>query len=588
MGSCGLLVASPAPSRAPWREGGPSLSPWRRSRRHAPDKAPIASAHKEVVHMSYAKFRPASILAGAFCALVLLAATAANADAAASCNGLISATLPLPADASSLTIDSAVLVAATPDLPEHCQVNGHLDTEINFLMRLPTVWNRKVLMSGNSGFAGGFDTLNPALEDGLVRQYAVVGTDTGHDEGATGGAEALLDRPDRIANLQYRSVHLVALTAKEIVRAYYGGGPRHSYFEGCSRGGIQAMKEVQQYPDDFDGVIAGAPGFSSGGFRLWNSRALFPAGPSDGVLPPDKVSLLSSLVLKMCDRLDGVVDGIVDDPRRCAFSPKANLPRCKGDVDGPNCFTSPQVTALEKIHQGPRSHGKLLGTPFYFSGVEGFSYGDTGLGVGFLDFSYYDSGFPGFPDLYPDLFDIGIPSFAYWLESEALQNIVFSDPSYLLQNFDYENPADVAAYTNALAPQWASSPNLSKFKRRGGKLIEWHGWGDPNINPMGTVDFYNAGASALGGVGNLRTFDRLFMVPGTSHCGGGPGPWDFDPLSTLEQWVEQDKAPEFIVGTNPDTNLGRPICAYPDVARLKSPSLDPTQASSFACVKDKD
>lgn len=536
--------------------------------------------------MRLQKFNIAAILPTTVLTLLLLAPTGALADAAGTCLGLLSARLHPPADSSSLTIDSSILIAGTGGLPEHCQVNGHLDTEINFLMKLPTAWGGKILMLGNSGFAGYI----PDLTTGLARQYAVVGTDTGHSGGSTGGAEALLNRPDRIANLQYRSVHLVALAAREIVRSYYGADASHSYFQGCSRGGVQAMLEVQKYPDDFDGVIAGAPGFPGGGFRLWNMRALFPGGPDTGVLPSQKVALLSQLVLNKCDGLDGVVDGIVDDPRVCDLSPRGDLPRCPRDVDGSNCFTHAQLTALAEIHQGPHSRGQSIGPRFFFSGVEGYSYGDVyGIGVDLLNFSENESGYPGVPALYPDYYDVGIPSLDYWLESETLKYIVFSDPSYLLQNFDYDNRADVAAYVNALKPQFTSSPDLSAFARRGGKLVEWHGWGDSVINPMGTVQFYEAGANVIGGLDRVKSFDRLFMVPGVSHCGqGGPGPYSFDPLSALEQWVEAGKAPDALAGTNPDSGLSRPICAYPNVARLKNPSLNPNLASSFACVAVED
>lgn len=529
--------------------------------------------------------RPSRFLTPVLGALLTALPMGLLADAGASCTALLSVQLALPGDAQSLTIDASVLVPDDGTLPEHCQVNGHIDAEINFLMKLPTTWNGKILMSGNSAFAGSFDSLNPWVDDGLVRSYAVIGTDTGH----SGGPEELLNRPDRIANLQYRSVHLVALTAKELAAAYYGAGASHSYFEGCSRGGIQAMKEAADYPEDFDGIIAGAPGFPSGGFRLWNMRALFPNGPSSGVLPGEKVALLASLTLQKCDGLDGLVDGLVDDPRKCNLSPDDDLPKCKHDVDHPDCFTRAQIQALSRIHGGPRSNGQRLGTKFFFSGVEGFDYGDAfGVGVDILDFSYWASGFPGVPDLYPDFIDVGIPSVTYWLESETLQNITFSDPGYLLQQFDYDDSSSVAAYQSSLASQFASSPDLSAFRNRGGKLIQWHGWGDPNINAMGSVTFYKAGANAVGGINKMKTFDRLFMVPGTSHCGGGPGPWNFDPLIYLEQWVEQSIAPDSLVGSNPDSGMTRPICAYPNVARLKNPSLDPNVASNFKCVKGDD
>jgi hypothetical protein len=525
---------------------------------------------------------PGAGLSAALFSLALLAPVGALADGAQSCGDLVTTRLRPPADAANLTIDSAVVVAAATEVPEHCLVSGHLDTEINFVMKLPTAWNGKVMMRGNFAFAGYI----PYLDDLLALDYAVVGTDTGHSQGDTGGAEALLNRPDRTANFQYRAVHLVALTAKQVARTYYHSAPRHSYFTGCSNGGRQAMVEVQRYPDDFDGVIAGAPGLPNGGFRLWNMRALFPGGPDTAALPSPKVALLGQLVLEKCDALDGLLDGIVDDPRACRFAPKDDLPRCAHDVDGPDCFTRAQVTALAKIHQGSQGHGKQLGPPFFFSGVEGYSYGDAyGISVDLLNFSETSSGYPGVPALFPDYWDVGIPSQDYWLESEFLRNIAFGDPSYLLQSFNFDRPSDLATYFGALQPQLPTSPDLSAFARRGGKLIEWHGWGDSVNNAMATLQFYEAGAEAVGGLYRARSFDRLFLVPGVAHCGqGGQGPYAFDPLPALEQWVEAGKAPNVLAGTNPDTGLSRPICAYPKVARLKDPSLDPALASSFACV----
>jgi hypothetical protein len=524
---------------------------------------------------------PGAGLSAALLSLTLLAPAGALADGVHSCGDLVTAEMRPPDDARNLTIDSAVVVAGAAAVPEHCLVQGHLDTEINFVMKLPTAWNGKVLMRGNFAFAGYI----PYLDDLLAMKYAVVGTDTGHSRGDTGGAEALLNRPDRIANFQYRAVHLVALTARQVAKTYYHSTPRHSYFTGCSGGGRQAMLEVQKYPDDFDGVIAGAPGLPNGGFRLWNMRALFPGGPATDVLPSPKVALLSQLVLEKCDGLDGMVDGIVDDPRACNFSPKDDLPRCVNDVDGPDCFTRAQVAALAKIHHGPQSQRRSLGPPFFFSGVEGYSYGDVyGIGVDLLDFSETSSGYPGVPALFPDYWDVGIPSQDYWLEAEFLRNIAFGDPSYLLQSFNFDRPSDLATYLGALQPQLPTSPDLSAFARRGGKLIEWQGWGDSVNTPMATVQFYEAGAKAVGGVDRAKSFDRLFMVPGTAHCGDGPGPWSFDPLPALEQWVEAGKVPNALTGTNPDSGLSRPICAYPKVARLKDPSLDPGLASSFACV----
>jgi feruloyl esterase len=487
--------------------------------------------------------------------------------------------LPVPKGASSITIGSTSLAAATPGVPEYCLVAGTIDRDINFNVGLPTSWNGKLMMEGNGGFAGSIPTW--AIDYYVGYQYAVVGTDMGQ----TGNPADLLNRPDRVANLEYRSTHLVAVAAKSVIRAYYGAAPSHAYFEGCSRGGSQGMDEASRYPDDFDGIIAGAPALQSGGTRIWNEQAVFPGGPSNAVyITTAKVTLLSQAVISKCDKLDGVADGIVAEPRACNFTPKVDLPRCRSDVDGPNCFTKAQVTALQKIHEGPKSNGQSIGVPYYFSGNEGYDYGPTGTGEDDLDYADNVTGYPGNAFLFPDLFDVGIPSYNYWTETQYLRYVVFNDPSYLLQNFDFNNPQDVRRYTRALAPQYPASPDLSEFGNRGGKLIMWHGLADSLINSEMSRTFYEAGAAALGGYKNIKGFDRLFLVPGTLHCGGGPGPWSFNPVPALEHWVENGQAPKSIVGVAPDSNTSQPICAYPKQARLRSPSADPAAADSYQCV----
>jgi len=292
--------------------------------------------------------------------------------------------------------------------------------------------------------------------------------------------------------------------------------------------------------------------------------------------------------VERCDALDGVVDGIVADPRLCDFSPLRDLPPCKNDVDKAGCFTQAQIAALEKVHKGPSSNGQKLGAEFFFSGVESYrgpSPEKSMLGQPhLLEFSWNVSGFPGDPRLYPDLYGPGLPSAHYSTGSNWLRFIVFGDSQYLLENFDFNSTSDVSTYFNATAPQLPSSPDLSAFRARGGKLIEYHGWGESNVNPAATVEFYEASAAVMGSIDRLKTFDRLFMVPGMTHCGGGPGAWAFDPLPILERWVEQGQAPDSIVGSNPDTGVTRPICAYPNVARLIRPGLDPSLASNFRCI----
>ena len=505
---------------------------------------------------------------------------AAFASPSSQCSNFVSVKLPVPNGASSLTTDSTTLVAATADVPEHCLVVGHIDADINFNVELPTAWNGKMIMEGNSAFGGNIPS--DALDYYVGLKYAAAGTDMGQ----TGDPADLLNRPDRIANFQYRSTHLVALAAKEVTRAYYGTRANHAYFEGCSRGGAQAMVEASRFPDDFDGIIAGAPALASGGARVWNEQAVFPGGPSNGgLITSAKVALLSKVVIQRCDKLDGVADGVVEDPRICNFSPKDDLPRCKKSVDGPDCFTAAQIAALQKIHEGPKSNGHSIGAPYYFSGNEGYNYGDAfGVGEDILDYAYNVSGFPENPLLFPDFFDVGIPTFSYYLEASNLRYIVFSDPNYALQDFNFNSASDVFRYAQALSSQYPATADLSNYGKKGGKLIMWHGLADSLINSEMSREFYEAGAAALGGYQRLKTFDRLFLAPGTLHCGGGPGPWAFDPVPALEQWVEHGQAPKSIVGFAPDSNTSQPICAYPKQARLIGASANPADADSYRCV----
>ena len=223
--------------------------------------------------------------------------------------------------------------------------------------------------------------------------------------------------------------------------------------------------------------------------------------------------------------------------------------------------------------------------PYHFSGNEGYNYGDAfGVGEDILEYSYNVSGFPENPILFPDLFDVGIPSYNYWTESMYLRYVLFNDPDYLLQNFNFNSRSDVARYFQGLSPQYPASPDLSAYGRRGGKLIMWHGLSDSLLNSEMSREFYEAGAAAVGGYKNLKSFDRLFLSPGTLHCGGGPGPWAFDPVPALEQWVENGQAPKSLPGYAPDTDTTQPVCAYPKQARLKNPTADPGVAESYVCA----
>jgi pimeloyl-ACP methyl ester carboxylesterase len=540
--------------------------------------------------------------------LFTLAPSQVRADAVRDCGRLQSTNFAPPGDAVTLTIDSATLVAAADGLPQYCEVVGHIDRGrvlytsgspyegIGFKVKLPAAssWNRKLLMSGGFNSAGSFDDVGPDLSFGLGRGYATVATDAGHDGedlvNLYNRADGSAVSAEKLRNNAHRGVHLTALSAGTLIWAFYGRPAVHSYFEGCSRGGIQAMMAAGTYPDDFDGVVAISPGVLTGlghEDRVWNSRAMFPGGPSDQVLPDAKVPLLASAVLAKCDALDGMVDGVVDDPRACAFSPSKDLPACPKDIDGPLCFTNRERAALEKVHQGATRNGLRFTSNYIFAGNEDF-----------FGFDWFISGHEQIADGGgPDAFGPGMPTYEY--TQQVSMRFAYNDAAYLLQNFDF-NSASASVFLDVIRIQYPRNPDLSAFAKRDGKLIIQHGWSDTIMPSNATIDYYEQMAAAMGGMSPLKKSARLFMSPGGDHCGGGLGPFisifgygvgggGDSHLAALEDWVEQGKAPNAIIAANPGylsslTSVSRPICAYPTIAKLIRPSLDPNVASSFHCV----
>lgn len=508
------------------------------------------------------------------CAASLPAAPQQSASQQTRCEDLVHLALP------NIVIKSATEIPAGPfhvptaapdarpaQLPQFCRVIGYVKPELNFEVWLPARWNRKYLAIGNGGLAGRL--VYNGMLDPLRRGYATSSTDTGHSADGIPGAWAE-GHMERVVNLWERGVHQMAMAAKLVIHSYYGSAPAHSYFSGCSAGGQQAMTEVQKYPADFDGVIAGDPAnwqtrhYTAG--HIWIAQAM----DGDGYLPAAKIPVLAGAVNLACDALDGIRDGVLNDPRRCHFNP-AEL-ECKSG-DEPTCLTGAQVEAVRKIWGGLRdADGQRL-----YPGIEPGGEDGPGGWVAWITGMQPGGG---------EHSGLGLPVMRY---------IIFDNPEWNVRSFRFFSAPGTESDLEYVEDKLgritdAIDPDLRPFRSHGGKLIQYHGWSDPDIPPMNSVNYFESVVHTVGGVrpGALRDtkdFYRLFMVPGMQHCQGGPGPSRFDTLSALEQWVEQDKAPDEMIAahiTNGRTDRTRPLCAYPMEAKYKgSGSTD--EAANFTC-----
>jgi feruloyl esterase len=468
---------------------------------------------------------------------------------------------------SEVKIESATLAPANAKTPENCDVRGTIWPEAKFALKLPTAWNRRFQMVGNGGTAGVLSIA--AVDNGVSKGYATVSTDTGHDAAKEPLATFARRGPDnpnadrKVIDFGYMAVHETAVLAKKIIKAYYGESPRYSYWVGCSTGGRQGMNEAQRFPEDFDGLVIGAPGLNGTGSnmrRIWN--AVVQLGP--GAIAVEKLPVLAAAVYKKCDGVDGLEDGLIDDPRKCAFDPARDLQRCAGDTDSATCFTGAQMEALKKIYRGvTNSSGKVIfpGTPL---GAEIAAQGKSGWEQ-----------------------DIAGPSKVSLPRSESYMQNMYLDPApgpswkYAMYNFDTDPPKMLkpSAKINA------TNPDLRPLKQRGGKIIHYHGWADPMLTAFMSVDYYETALRTMGEK-ETKEFYRLFLIPGMFHCSGGVGCGTVDWLTPMVDWVEKGTAPEKLIGAHVEqgvTKRTRPLCPYPQVARYKGAgSID--DAGNFNCV----
>ena len=504
-----------------------------------------------------------SVVGVVFLGVVLAILTFSGSPAiAASCESLKSLSQP------NTTITSAQNVAAgeflppaaggpatgaSPysKLPAFCRVAATLrpssDSDIKIEVWLPVSgWNGKLQSVGNGGWAGVISYA--ALARGLADSYATVSTDTGHT-GNTGSFA--LGHPEKMIDFGYRSVHEMTVAAKAIIAAYYGSGPRISYWNGCSTGGRQGLTEAQRYPADYDAIIAGAPAINRMHIYVWSLWVAQAAQESEsGYIPPSKYAMIHKAVVEACDAVDGLKDGLIGDPRRCRFDPKELL--CKG-ADGPSCLTSQQVEVARRIYSAVKN--SRTGQEIY-PGLEPGSEMGWGIHAGPEPLSYATDGF---------------------------KYVVFSNPDWDFRRLNLDSDVAHADKVDNGTTS-AMNPNLKEFLAHGGKLLMYHGWSDPQVSPVNTVNYYT---SVLKTMGTAATADsiRLFMLPGMGHCGGGDGPNTFDAMGTLAQWFEKGQAPNQMIASHSSNGVAdrtRPICAYPQVAAYRgSGSID--DAANFAC-----
>jgi feruloyl esterase len=525
--------------------------------------------------------------------LTALIGIGATPAAAATCTNLKNLMLPDTAITAAEPIPAATPTTpyTAPDgevftnLPAFCRVAATLtptsDSNIKIEVWMPfSTWNGRYLGTGNGG--GGGTIRYVTLGHFLPLNYAVANT----DQGTSGGSGKVLSgHPEKQIDQATRSTNLMTVRSKQIIEAFYGELPRYSYFEGCSGGGGQALHEALQFPGDYDGIVAGAPFMNAthmSAGHIWNSAAF--DGQATITLP--QANMITAAVVKQCTGKDGGLrsDNFLTDPRDCHWDPAA-LQCTDGPSDAATCLTVPQVTALRKFYQGPinpRTGKRIL--------------------AGRVRGSESNNGYPA------SIATLGpAQPFQYW--------VLGNDFDWRMFDFD----RDMAAIDLALAARVnANSAELEEFESHGGKLILAHGFADPQVPTLNTVDYYERLISSQMHQGRrseeersealrrTQEFARLFLFPGVSHCfsGAGPDTAEGDPLPAsrihdaitwlaldpLVQWVEQGIAPDQIIAakvTNGVTAFTRPVCPYPALPRY-SGAGDTTKASSFVCVADED
>src|SRR5262245_25652564 len=451
-------------------------------------------------------------------------------------------------DVATITAQSVAAGPFTPprsqaiaNLPAFCRVSLVIKPQINIEVWLPMAWNERFQAVGGGGYAGtiSWGALGIALRNG----YATASTDTGHNAATQQGGSFALNsegtlNTQLIEDFASRSLEEMTTKAKELMKVFYAENPKYSYWNGCSTGGRQGLMLAQRLPGGYNGILAGAPAINWDRFipaELWPQIAM--KQEAGGPIAASKLNAVTNAAVAACDSFDGVMDGVLENPRSCKFDPVV-LQCAAGAASDGNCLTPGEVAAIRKIWDGPRSadgkrlwYGLTRGTPLAaLSGANAFT--------------------------------ISSDHFRYWVER---------NPSFDWHTLDYAKfeagfQKSRAQFNRVIG---TDEPDLHQFRRDGGKVLLWHGLSDQLIFPEGTIDYCERVVDAAGGLKEAQSFAGLFMAPGVGHCGGGSGPSTFDMFGELVKWVESKQAPERIAASrvqNNQTTRTRPLCMYPNVA----------------------
>jgi len=477
---------------------------------------------------------------------------------------------------SDLSIISATLVAQEVDVPEHCLVYGVISPEIQFVVQLPVLWNGRLYVHGNGGDGGesvygeyGKATRNAALRHGFVATFS----NTGHDRSAFQGSRWAYNSLQREIDYSYRALHLNTVVVKQIIEAYYGRGVKYSYFEGCSTGGGQGFRAAQRFPDDFDGIVAGAPVFDPEMLLLyvWNNQQAQEIMQLDS----ERLVFLAKWMMNKYDKVDGVKDGVISNPAAIDFDALRDLPL---DESSKNGFTKAEIEGLVLVYKGLVVNGKLI--------AHGVPIGAEAAGQKYQDRSF-----------------IPTRSSSAWQErivpdkdGQIIMRLVMQDwfryvlfevddPKRQWQTLDLEK--DLPKLITKARFLSGKDPDLRRFKDHGGKLLIYNGWGDAGVNPYHVIDYYNKVQKIVGE--ETKDFARLFLIPGMFHCLGGLNVDRFDTMTPIINWVEAGVAPDSIPAARIESGKvtrTRPLCPYPEVATYDGKgSTD--EARNFRCVRPK-
>lgn len=506
-------------------------------------------------------------------ALMSSVAFAPTASLAATCESLINAQVANTTITAAQSVPAGTYVA--PDgtnvgaMPAFCRVAATVSTQPTEAVKIEiwmpvSGWNGKYEAQGSGGFGGSISYA--ALAAPVNAGFATATTDTGHEGGTIGAIGQPLpwaQNPVSLSDWGHTSIHLMTVAAKDVIKQFYAKAPKHSYYSGCSTGGAEAMEEAEFYPTDFDGIWAGSPGMDYAHLMesfLWGG--LPSAQNPAALIPQTALNALTTAVLNACPSSKAVsTDTFLNDPRTCQFDPSVLL--CKAGQTAGTCLTTPQLAAVKHLYSpvtNPRTGLKL---------------------------------YPGFALGSENQWSLIQGELIAFFAQPLLANAVFNNPNWNWTTFNYDS--DARLVDKVLAPKIdATSPNLSELRQRGSKIIMTQGWVDQLNAQTLPIEYYDSVvlANDEGDIHKTKDYFRLFMVPGMGHCGGGPGPSNFDAIGALEKWVEQDIAPDTMLATafvNGDPTQGvsmtRPLCPYPEVAKYRSGNTN--QASSFICVKDE-